>query len=230
MFWSTMQVRTFSTSNGYWPYSLPGIRNPPEGTTVDGFETQFGTNHLGHFLLFELLKPTLLASSTASFNSRVINVTSGSHRRTGMILDNLNLKGIYSPRLGYAQSKTANILMANQIERAYGSKGLHGLSVSPGAIISRAQRHDDPKELEAVLPKIKHILKTTSQGAATTVWAAVAKILEGKGALYLEDCGVGGEAVGDEMMTGGYAPHAFNQESEEKLWDMSCDMVGVKDE
>ncbi|KAF4629486.1 hypothetical protein G7Y89_g8664 [Cudoniella acicularis] len=207
-----------------------GIRNPPEGRTVDGFEIQFGTNHLGHFLLFELLRPTLLASSTAEFNSRVLNVSSGAHRRGPIHFDNLNLEGIYSTRLGYGQSKTANILMANQIERLYGSKGLHGLSISPGAIISRAQRHDDPKELEATLPKIKHVLKDTSQGAATTVWGAVAKVLEGKGAMYLEDCGEGAEARSEEMMTGGYAPFAFDEEAEKKLWDVSCKLVGIKGE
>lgn len=206
-----------------------GIRNPPEGRTVDGFEIQFGTNHLGHFLLFQLLKPTLLASSTPEFNSRVLNVSSGSHRRGPMHFDNLNLEGIYTPRLGYAQSKTANILMANEIERLYGKQGIHGLSISPGAIRSRAQRHDDPKELEAILPSIKHILKDASQGAATTVWGAVAKILEGKGGMYLEDCAEAVENADQNMLSGGYAPFAFDQEAEKKLWDVSCEMVGVKE-
>lgn len=206
-----------------------GIRNPPEGRTEDGFEIQFGTNHLGHFLLFQLLKDTLLSSSTPEFNSRVLNVTSGSHRRGPIHFDNLNLEGTYTPRLGYAQSKTANILMANEIERLYGKQGIHGLSISPGAIRSRAQRYDDPKELEAVLPKIKHILKSAEQGAATTVWGTVATVLEGKGGLYLEDCGVAEEAVGDDMSSGGYAAFAFDEEAERKLWEVSCGMVGVKE-
>lgn len=205
-----------------------GIRNPPEGRTIDGFEIQFGTNHLGHFLLFQLLKPTLLASSTPEFNSRVVNVSSGSHRRGPIHFDNLNLSGIYTPRLGYAQSKTANILMANQIERLYGSQGLHGLSISPGAIPSRAQRHDSPKELEAAFQKLKHILKDSAQGAATTVWGAVARVLEGKGRLYLEDCGVAGKAVGDEL-SGGYAEFAFDEVAEKRLWGVSCELVGVKE-
>lgn len=79
-----------------------GIR--PEGRTVDGFEVQFGTGHLGHFLLFHLLAEALLKSSTQDFNSRVLNVTSSSHRRGPIHLDNLNLEGIYMPRLGYAQN------------------------------------------------------------------------------------------------------------------------------
>ncbi|KUJ21903.1 short-chain dehydrogenase [Mollisia scopiformis] len=206
-----------------------GIRNPPEGRTVDGFEIQFGTNHLGHFLLFQLLKPTLLASSTLEFNSRVINVSSGSHRRGPIHFDNLNLDGIYTPRLGYAQSKTANILMANEIERLYGSQGLHGFSISPGLIKSRAQRHDDPKDLAAILPTIKDLLKDPAQGAATTVWGAVAKVLEGKGAMYLEDCAEAVDAPDQDMMRGGYAPFAFDEEAEKKLWKVSCEMVGVEE-
>lgn len=206
-----------------------GIRNPPEGRTVDGFETQFGTNHLGHFLLFQLLKPTLLASSTPEFNSRVVNVSSGSHRSGPMHFDNLNLEGIYTPRLGYAQSKTANILMANQIERLYGNQGLHGLSISPGGIRSRAQRYDSQQELEVALKKLKNVLKDSAQGAATTVWGAVAKVLEGKGRLYLKDCGVAQEGKDENIDVGGYAPFAFDEEAEKRLWDVSCEMVGVKE-
>jgi len=119
--------------------------------------------------------------------------------------------------------------MANQIERLYGKQGLHGLAVSPGAIRSRAQRYDDPEHLEKQLVVLKNILKSTSQGAATQVWAAVGKELEGKGALYLEDCAMGKEAAGDDIISGGYAPFAFNEEAEKKLWDLSCKMVGIDD-
>jgi len=208
-----------------------GIRNPPEGTTVDGYETQFGTNHLGHFLLFQLLRPMLLSSSTPTFASRIINVTSGSHRDSPINFFNLNLKGIYTPRLGYAQSKTANILMANQMERLYGSKGLHGLSVHPGCIITGAQRHDDPAVLKARLESDKTlmmVLKSTEQGAATTVWAAVAKVWEGKGARYLEDCREGVKEEMPDLVKGGYKSFCFDEEAERKLWDVSCEMVGVE--
>ena len=229
----------------YFVLTSKGIRNPPEGQTEDGFETQFGTNHLAPFLLFQLLLPTLLSSSTPSFASRVVNVTSGSHRNGPMNFSNLNLNGIYDPRLGYAQSKTANILMANQIERLYGPQGVHGLSVSPGLIRSGAQRYDDPKEIERMLPKLKNALKTTAQGAATSVWAVISKTLEGRGALYLEDCREGkpfalpeqldGKPVDEETrrnwlaLRGGYFPHAFDEDSEKKLWDVSCEMVGVSE-
>jgi len=77
---------------------------------------------------------------------------------------------------------------------------------------------------------LKHILKSTAQGAATTVWAAVGKELERKGAEYLEDCATGHEAVGDNVLNGGYAPFAFDEKAEKKLWGMSCEMVGAKNE
>jgi NAD(P)-dependent dehydrogenase (short-subunit alcohol dehydrogenase family) len=172
-------------------------------------------------------------------------VTSGAHRNGLLNFSNLNLDGIYTPRLGYAQSKTANILMANQIERLYGPQGVHGLSVNPGVFRSGAQRYDDPKELERRIPELKNALKATAQGAATTVWAAVAKVLEGVGGKYLEDCREGKEFALPEMiegkkldgeternwliLNGGYFPHAFDEEAEKKLWSVSCQMVGVSE-
>ncbi|KAI1346383.1 putative short-chain dehydrogenase [Xylaria sp. FL0043] len=209
-----------------------GVRNTPEGRTEDGFETQFGVNHLAHFLLFQLLQPTLLASSTPSFNSRVVNVTSGSHRGSKIIFENPNLEGMYNPRLAYSQSKTANILMANQIERLYGPLGIHGLSVHPGCIITNLQKHDlpTPEERDKFLqgnPVLQKVLKSTAQGAATQVWAAVAKVWEGKGAVYLEDCRKGHETEEPDILNGGYKAFVFDKEAEEKLWDMSCRLVGI---
>ncbi|KAJ8130388.1 hypothetical protein O1611_g3241 [Lasiodiplodia mahajangana] len=208
-----------------------GVRNTPDGRTEDGFETQFGVNHLAHFLLFQLLQPTLLASSTPSFNSRVINVTSGAHRGSKINFDNPNLEGVYNPRLAYSQSKTADILMANQIERLYGPLGIHGLSVHPGCIITNLQKHDirTPEERDEYLrsnPVLQKILKSTAQGAATQVWAAVAKVWEGKGAIYLEECREGHECEEPDLLNGGYKAYVFDKEAEEKLWDMSCQLVG----
>ncbi|KAI0426078.1 putative short-chain dehydrogenase [Xylaria sp. FL1042] len=209
-----------------------GVRNTPEGRTDDGFETQFGVNHLAHFLLFQLLQPTLLASSTPSFNSRVVNVTSGSHRRSKINFDNPNLEGVYHPRLAYSQSKTANILMANQIERLYGPQGVHGLSVHPGCIITNLQKHDLPTQEERdnfirSNPVLQKVLKSTAQGAATQVWAAVAKVWEGQGAVYLEDCRKGHESEEPDLLNGGYKAFVFDREAEENLWDLSCRLVGI---
>ena len=207
---------------------LPGVRNTPEGVTQDGFETQFGTNHLAHFLLFQLLLPILLSSTTPAFASRVINLTSGAHRASPMNFENLNLQGIYHPRLAYAQSKTANILMANQIERLYGGRRVHGLSVHPGCIRTGLQKHTDPVELEKrITGELKQVEKNLTQGAATTVWAAVGKVWEGKGAKYLEDMREGHEVEEMGLITGGYKAHVFDEQAEKRLWEVSCEMVGM---
>ena len=88
----------------------------PEGQTKDGFEMQFGTNHLAHFLFFQLLKPALLASSTPDFQSRVVSVASSGHQASGVCFDDLDLKKQgYNKWTAYGQSKTANIYMANEV-------------------------------------------------------------------------------------------------------------------
>ena len=153
-------------------------------------------------------------------------VSSNAHRKSPIIFDNLNMDGIYNPDIGYAQSKTANILMANQIERLYSAKGLHALSLCPGAIISGAQRHDDPARLQAAFERLKKTLKSTEQGAATTVWAAVGKVWEGKGGKYLQNCGESEMQKEGPVEQSGYAPHAFDEQAGKKLWEMSCEFVG----
>src|SRR4051812_20998476 len=114
-----------------------GVMATPEGKTKDGFETQFGVNHLSHFLLFQLLKPTLLASSTPEFPSRVVTLTSMAHKITPPIHEDYNFeRNSYDTWKSYGQSKAANVWMANEIERRYGPKGLHATSAHPGLIWS----------------------------------------------------------------------------------------------
>jgi len=202
--------------------------------TTSGHETQFGTNHLGHFLLFQLLKPTLLASSTTAFQSRVVALTSCGHRVSAEHFDNLSLDGEYDAWVAYGQSKTANIHMANQIERLYGARGLHALAVHPGGIVTELRRHMSPSAAARwENPEVVALFKSVEQGAATSVWAAVAKVFEGNGGKYLEDCSVA-EPVKPELMYDltkpGYAPYAYDEEMEKKLWEVSCELVGVSDE
>ncbi|KAF7590278.1 hypothetical protein BBP40_003015 [Aspergillus hancockii] len=207
-----------------------GVMATPEGRTQDGFETQFGTNHLGHFTLFTLLKPALLASSTPDFNSRVVNVSSLAHRYSPVILDNLNLEGIYEPWKSYGQSKTANIWMANEIERRYGEQGLHAFSLHPGAIRTELQRHSSKEQIEAWNKDetIAKLWKTPEHGAATTVWAAVAKELEGKGGKYLEDCHISEPYDPSTGIAGpGYATWVYDEAKEGKLWEASLGLVGL---
>jgi len=198
--------------------------------TADGFEGQFGTNHLAHFLLFQLLKPTLLASSTADFNSRVVALSSMGHRSAGIQFGNYNFEnGGYSPWTAYGQSKTANIYLANEIDRRYGSKGLHALSVHPGGILTGLQIHMPKETLERFGKDetIRKSLKSTAQGAATSVWAAVGREWEGKGGRYLEDCQEAGMHQGGAE---GYAKWAYDEGGEKRLWADSCRMVGVEDD
>ncbi|KAI4235275.1 MAG: hypothetical protein LQ349_003273 [Xanthoria aureola] len=202
--------------------------------TADGFESQFGTNHLAHFLLFELLKPTLLTSSTPKFNSRVINLSSSGHRAGPVQIGNYNFEnGRYSPWPAYGSSKTANIYMANEIERRYGSKGLHGLSVMPGGIRTGLQGHvpDAVKASWDVDLEVKNFMKSPAQGAATSVYAALSKEWEGRGGRYLEDCAESPPFAPSGGSTAvGYAPHAYEVEPAKKLWADSCKMVGVADD
>jgi NAD(P)-dependent dehydrogenase (short-subunit alcohol dehydrogenase family) len=209
---------------------------PPEGKTKDGFETQFGINHLGHFLLFQLLKQTLLASSTPEFNSRVVSVSSMGHRYGEVRFHDFNYeKEPYNPQTGYGQAKTANIYLANEIDRRYGSSGLHAWSLHPGGIFTNLQRFVPPKMMEAYKgnEQVANYMKSAEQGAATSVWAAVAKELEGKGGKYLSNCEIADAFNGDPMGAvghDGYETWAFNPEKEKKLWVESCKMVGVADD
>lgn len=208
-----------------------GVMALPEQTlTEDGFEMQFAANHLGHFLLFQLLKPALLASSTPSLHSRVVNLSSGSHSTSGIHFGNYNLDGEYTEWVGYGQSKTANIYMTNMIERKYGPQGLHGLAVHPGGIWTSLSRHLDPalvKSWEAD-EALLSTFKSPGQGAATTVYAAVGREYEGTGGKYLEDCGQWGPLPVSPVLNGhGYAEYAFDQANEERLWIDSCQMTGL---
>lgn len=205
---------------------------PTRHTTADGFEAQFGTNHLAHFLLFQELKPLLLASSTPAFNSRVVCLSSLGHRSGGICFDDYQLEkeGAYSPWGAYGQSKTANIYMANEIERRYGSKGLHGISLHPGGIMTGLQGHVDDAIMKSWnTPEAQKQFKSVEQGAATTVYAALSKDFAGRGGCYLEDCGETAEMT-EGSTDSGHAKHAFNEEGEKKLWVDSCKMVGVSDD
>ncbi|KAL5590870.1 hypothetical protein FOBRF1_014427 [Fusarium oxysporum] len=207
-----------------------GVMATPEGRTEDGFETQFGTNHLGHFLLFQLLKPALLAAITPSFQSRVISVASKAHRFGGIRWDDFNFeKEAYNPWLAYAQSKTANIYFAAELERRYADQGLHGLSVHPGYILTNLGKYVDLSTIDLDGP-IKNALRNKAQGATTTVYAAVSKDWEGRGGKYLADfveerpVRPGVEPTSPEL---GHAVWIYDEEAERKLWELSERLVGL---
>lgn len=206
--------------------------NTPESRTKDGFELQFGTNHLSHFLLFYLLKDTLLESSTPTFHSRVINVSSAGHRYSPIHLDNVNFEGNYNGWLAYGSSKTANIYMATQIERLYGALGLHGYSLNPGAFMSPNLQKHSQEEMEAVMQNKRALayLSSLEQGCATTIYGSVSSELEGKGGFYLEGASVAAlltPSDGDGLEYG-YGSWAFDEAKERELWKLSKSLVGVE--
>jgi NAD(P)-dependent dehydrogenase (short-subunit alcohol dehydrogenase family) len=212
-----------------------GVMATPLGRTVEGFETQFGTNHLGHFLLFQLLKQTLLASSTPDFNSRVVSVASAAHRFGPIRFHDYNFEeqDSYQPYIAYGQSKTANIYLANYIDRHYGPKGLHATSLHPGGIRTALQRHRSADEMKQWdQPSIQDYFKSPEQGAATSVYAALSKEWEGKGGKYLSNCEVMGPAKGPGLDVGddGYAEWAYNEADEDRLWRDSCKFVGAEED
>ncbi|KAI0386596.1 short-chain dehydrogenase [Hypomontagnella monticulosa] len=207
------------------------VMRTPGYRTKDGFELQFGTNHLSHFLLFYLLKDVLLASSTPEFHSRVVNVSSSGHRYGQVHFDNLTLEGEYEGWSAYGQSKTANIYMANQIERLYGAQGLHGYSLNPGSFDSPNLQKHCQEEMAAAKGNdvMKKYFQSVEQECATSIYAAVSKDLEGKGGMYLEGASIAGPApAGFSQIEYGYAEWAFDREKEEKLWEISKKLVGVE--
>ncbi|KAI8718052.1 hypothetical protein NCS52_00883100 [Fusarium sp. LHS14.1] len=214
-----------------------GIMFPPQGKTVDGFETQLAINYLGHFLLFQLLKPALLAASTPEFNSRVISLSSTGHRAGGIRFEDINFDepDSYDPMLAYGQAKTANIYLANEIERRYGSQGLHALSLHPGVINTNLAKYMDQatKDFMGNHPGFQKQFKSVAQGAATTVYAAVSKDWEGKGGKYLYDCAEAGPVHPDSdymSIDDGYAAWIYDEEEASKLWTESIKLVGLEED
>ncbi|KAI0173470.1 NAD(P)-binding protein [Hypoxylon sp. FL1284] len=206
-----------------------GLMACPKGKTKDGFELQFGTNHLGHFYLFHLVKDALLASATPSFQSRVVSVASGAHRTGKINFDDLNFdRTEYVPLLAYSQSKLANIHFANELDRRY--ENLRAVSVHPGGILTPLVRY---------LPDVQYIaddagqmktLKNPPQGAATIVWAAVAKELEGKGGVYLDEVSeIEPTPPGALYYLGGYSASAFDPPTEKRLWAESLKLTGLSE-
>jgi len=201
-----------------------GVMYTPFERTADGFEMQFGTNHLGHFLLTNLLLPPVLAAAPA----RIVNLSSGGHRGSDIIWDDPNYeRRPYDKFEAYGQSKTANILFTVELDRRFMSQGVRSYAVHPGMIATELSRHmtrDDMQELRARArsaptrpgqPGGLPPLKTIPAGAATSVWAATAPELAATGGVYLADCQIA-EA----------SEYALSDASASRLWAMSEDLVG----
>jgi NAD(P)-dependent dehydrogenase (short-subunit alcohol dehydrogenase family) len=202
-----------------------GVMACPFGKTADGFELQFGTNHLGHFLMTGLIAPSLLRGAPA----RIVSVSSRGHHLSPVVFDDIHFEQRpYDKWSSYGQSKTANILFAVELERRLGSRGVHANAIHPGTIATELSRHMGREDFELVRkrqPGGKMRLKPVEAGAATTVYAAAAPELEGRGGLYLEDCGVA-EVDDAEDATGGVRSYAVDPDAAKRLWSISEEMVG----
>lgn len=211
-----------------------GIMAVPEGKTKDGFELQFGTNYVAHFLLFQLVKQALLDSASADFPSRVVSVSSLAQRYATVRLDDYNWeKEPYDKWQAYGQSKTANIWLANAINRKYADKNLYSVALHPGLIMSGlgwALSEEEVKRFST--PEVQKLIKSAEQGAATSVLAAVGKEWRTVGGVWASDCAVQEEFKGDagSLTDQGYTAWAFDPEGEERLWKESFGLVGLKEE
>jgi len=225
-----------------------GIRHVPFSKTKEGFEQHFAVNHLAHFLLTNLLLSTLQKSSTFGFQSRVVVLSSTAHRNAPIVFPDINLEqpGVYTKETGYAQSKLANVYMASEITRRYGvvanaqdpsQPGVWGLAVHPGGIKTGLQKNSGIGEVftwyyARNLMKVLNYMKSPEQGAGTTIVAALAKRFEGRGALYMEDCGLAVPVKrGWGLIDPGYVLGRTDNEADaSKLWKVSCGLVGVQDD
>lgn len=206
---------------------------PPSSPTNHDFPRPLTseTQNPGHFLLFQLLKDALVASASPAFASRVVVVSSALHRHGIIHLDDLHFeKRAYEPWAAYAQSKLANVLFANELDRRYRDQGVRALSVHPGGILTRLGRHLPSPDHIPGGAELQRTMKSPAQGAATTLWAAVAQELEGKGGIYLDEVAEGWPAPPDALdYHGGYAPQAFDPPTEQKLWEESARLTGANE-
>jgi len=212
-----------------------GVMACPLGRTADGFEMQFGTNHLGHFVLVNRI------ASLLRQGSRVVALASMGHRFADVDLDDPNFERTpYDPWIAYGRSKTADILFAVAFDRRHRGRGVRATAVHPGGIQTELGRHLSGDDLKALLERLSADLiakgkppfqfKTIPQGAATSVWAGVVAPAEAVGGRYCEDCHVTTRVTdGDiDMVEGGVRPYALDPDHAEALWAKSEDLVGER--
>jgi NAD(P)-dependent dehydrogenase (short-subunit alcohol dehydrogenase family) len=209
-----------------------GVMACPKGKTADGFETQFGTNHLGHFVLVNRIAPLLKSGA------RLVNLSSAGHRFADIDLDDPNFETTpYGEFVAYGRSKTANVLFAVEFDRRHKDRGVRATAVHPGGIQTELGRHMTPELIAQLLggrpratqdERLATIRwKTIRQGAATSVWSGVVASAEAVGGRYCEDCHVA-EVVDDPNVRGGVRPYALDPARARALWAKSEEMVGER--
>jgi len=196
----------------------------------EGWEAQFATNHLGHYVLTNLLWPAL----TAGAPSRVIVLSSSGHKLSPVRFDDLNFERGYDKWQAYGQAKSADSLFAVELDALGRDQGVRAFAVHPGGILTPLQRHLPLEEQRAMgwvdengVPDPR--FKTPEQGAATTVWAATSPQLDGMGGVYLEDVDIASPTVPDSPTAriAGVNAHAIDRADAARLWAVSAQLTGV---
>ncbi len=209
-----------------------GVMACPKGKTADGFETQFGTNHLGHFVLVNRI------ASLLKKGSRLVNLSSAGHRFSDIDLVDPNFEHTPYTEFGaYGRSKTANILFAVEFDRRHKAEGIRATAVHPGGIQTELGRYMTPELVQNMLKSIEDAnksagapafqWKTIPQGAATTVWSGFVAPADSVGGLYCEDCHVA-ELQENPQARGGVRAYALDPEHAKALWAKSEKMVGER--
>jgi NAD(P)-dependent dehydrogenase (short-subunit alcohol dehydrogenase family) len=211
-----------------------GVMATPFGHTADGFEMQFGTNHLGHFVLVNRIARLIRAGG------RLINLSSAGHRFSNVDLEDPNFERTpYEPFIAYGRSKTANILFAVAFDKRHRGRGVRAAAVHPGGIQTELGRHLDSSQMQQIIEGINQQLaeedqgpfqwKTIPQGAATSVWAAVVAPADEIGGRYCENFHVG-HIVPDHVtinaVSEGVRGYALDPKNAEALWKKSEELVG----
>ena len=211
-----------------------GVMATPFGHTADGFETQFGTNHLGHFVLVNRIAPLIRTGG------RLINLSSSGHRYSNVDLQDPNFERTpYEPFVAYGRSKTANILFAVAFDERQRKRGVRAAAVHPGVIKTELGRHIDPSRIQGIIDQMNKQLagegkgpfqwKTVPQGAATSVWAGFVAPAGEIGGRYCENCHLG-NAVPDDVtisaISEGVRAYALDSNTAETLWKKSEELVG----
>jgi NAD(P)-dependent dehydrogenase (short-subunit alcohol dehydrogenase family) len=210
-----------------------GVMATPFGHTADGFETQFGTNHLGHFVFVNKI------ASLIRDGGRLINLSSAGHRYSNVNLEDPGFeKTPYEPFVAYGRSKTANILFSVAFDARHRGRGVRAAAVHPGVINTELGRHMDAAQFQALIERVNQQLaaegkgplefKTIPQGAATSVWSAIVALADEVGGRYCEDCHLS-EIIPDDRpitpVTGGVRAYALDPKAAEALWKKSEELV-----
>jgi NAD(P)-dependent dehydrogenase (short-subunit alcohol dehydrogenase family) len=208
-----------------------GVMACPQGKTQDGFETQFGTNHLGHFVFVNRLVPLLKSGS------RVVSLSSAGHQISDVDIDDPNFERTpYQPFTAYGRSKTANILYAVALDSRLKARGIRATAVHPGGIQTELGRHLTPELIEQMMARVNRgakpgaptfRFKTVPQGSATSVWSGVVASGDAVGGRYCEDCHVC-EVNDDPNSRVGVRSYALNLDRANALWRKSEEMVGER--